>query len=178
MTEALLSVTITTVAGAALLTSVGSSLGASRDAAHSLIARGLAEQLLEEIAATRFPTAASTRPASKVNRLQFDELDDYDAWTARPPTTRAGLPVGTELSGATATARDARLQSDPRFLARFTQEAQVERLLPDGNGGWTTTTQLTDYRRVTVRIRYTDAQNTTTLLAQVSRVFSYVPLTP
>jgi len=63
MIESLMAVAITTIAGAALLASVGSAVQSTSETTRNLVAQGLAEQLLDEIAASRFPTDTTTAPA-------------------------------------------------------------------------------------------------------------------
>ena len=178
LVEALLAVTVTTVAGAALLTSVGAAVMSSTDAAHSAVGYGMAEAMLEEIAAVRFPTSES-RPLNRLTRIDFDDIDDYAGWASKPPTNRTGTTLGTEANTYDgANARLSTMQSDSGFLASFTREVKVERLLPDAGNGWTVVSHSTNYRRVTVMIDYTDARSNTKMIAKVSRIFSYVSLAP
>jgi len=69
-------------------------------------AHGLATELIAEIAAQDYeePGAAvgTFGPESGENtRASFDDVDDYDGWTEKPPTDRAG----TALTDYTAHAR-------------------------------------------------------------------------
>ena len=179
MVEALIAVTITTIGGAALLTSIGAAVHTSTDAAHRAVARGLAEQMIDEIAAQRFP--ASTNPMLAVtSRISFDDIDDYDGWSARPPQVREGLAVGNEggiVFGVTQPRLEA-MRADADLIGLFTRRVDVERIRPDGGSGWTVVSQHTNFRRVTVRVDYTDAQSNTATLAEISRVFTYVPFAP
>ena len=179
MVEALIAVTITTIGGAALLTSIGAAVHTSTDATHRAVARGLAEQMIDEIAAQRFP--ASTNPMLAVtSRIFFNDIDDYDGWSARPPQVREGLTVGTEgniVFGVTQPRLDA-LRPDLDLIGKFTRRVDVERIQPDGGSGWTVVSQHTNFRRVTVRVDYTDGQSNTATLAEISRIFTYVPFAP
>ncbi|HAH44587.1 MAG TPA: hypothetical protein DCM07_06960, partial [Planctomycetaceae bacterium] len=60
--ESLVSVTITAIAGTALFSAIGASLGTSYSAMNHNIATGLADQMLDELAAVRFPVTSDTRP--------------------------------------------------------------------------------------------------------------------
>jgi hypothetical protein len=179
MVEALIAVTITTIGGAALLTSVGAAVQTSTDAVHRAVARGLAEQMIDEIAAQRFPAATNPTPAG-TSRSSFDDIDDYDGWSARPPQDRQGLSMGTEggtVSGAAVPRLDA-MRPDLDLIGRFTRRVEVERIQPDSSSGWTVVSQHTNFRRVTVRVDYTDAQANTATLAEISRILTYVPFAP
>ncbi len=199
MVEALVAVSVTTIAGAALLTSIGAAVRSSTDATHAAVARGLAEQLMDEIAASRFPDSTTTTLSSAITRTPlsatylwgsrmtreaFDDIDDYDGWTRRPPVDRQGHRIGTEgalIQGGRRKWHYPRLfhmRPDGRFLQSFTREVQVERIRPDTGSDWTVVSRATDYRRVTVRVKYTDAESHTTTLAEISRIFSYVPAAP
>ncbi len=60
----------------------------------------------------------------------------------------------------------------------FTRAVLVERVEPDGASGWTTVSQDTNFRRVTVRVSYTDANSVARTVAELSRIFTYVPFAP
>jgi len=179
MFESVVAVSVATVAGAALLSSLGAAIRSSSNAALSAEARGLAAQLMDEIASVRFPPETNTPPAGSTREF-FDDIDDYQGWSSSPPKNRKGLAVGTE--GATVAgsvqARPSELQPDAGYMARFTRQVIVERIKPNGGTGWDVVPEHTNHRRVTVRVLYTDGQSNTRMVAEITRVFSYVPLAP
>lgn len=178
MVEALMAVTVTTIAGTALLTSIGAAVRTSTGAAHTAVARGLAEQMMDEIAARRFPESSNPPPAGK-SRENFDDIDDYDGWSARPPQGRSGRVLGTEGGDdGSNSLRPAEMQADLELLGRFTRRVEVERVQPDGGSGWNVVAGHTNFRRVTVRVEHTDAESKTATLAEISRIFAYVPVAP
>ena len=207
MVEALTAVSVTAIAGAALLTSIGATVRSSTDSAHAAVARGLADQLMDEIAASRFPESATAArfpvpvaapmgtigamplsgipvSVSRLSRQTFDDIDDYDGWKCKGPVDRQGRRIGTEGALIQQDEREwhyprpSSMRPEEQFLQSFTREVQVERIRPDAGSGWTVVSQPTDYQRVTVRVKYTDAQSNTTTLAEISRIFSYVPAAP
>jgi type II secretory pathway pseudopilin PulG len=179
LVEAMVAVTITSIAGGALLASLGGAVRSSSDAVHAVVARGIAEQLMEEIAATRFPASTNTTPAG-ATRANFDDIDDYHGWTKSPPEDRYGHVLGAEghLLNGTLVERPDELQPDPELVSCFTHAVTVERVTPDTGTGWNVVTTHTNYRRVTVTVSYTDSQSHTQTLAVLTRVFSYVPIAP
>jgi len=190
MVESLLAVSITTIAGAALLTSIGAAVHASSNATNRAVARGLAAQMMEEIAAVRFPAMAATQstgnglliayPGGQTTRDQFVDTDDYDGWSASPPVDRSGRPLGYEATDSSGTqiSRPAAMRPDERFLRQFTREVTVERVVADSVSGWQVTTGDTGYRRVTVRVVFSNGSASRAVLSEITRIFSYVPTAP
>ncbi len=179
MFESVVAVSVATVAGAALLSSLGTAIRSSSEAALSATARGMAEQLMDEIASVRFPASSNSTPGGTA-RTNFDDIDDYAAWSSSPPVNRTGMPLGTEGAtvGGTIQNRAAALLPDAGYINRFTREVVVERIQPDAGTGWNVVLTHTNHRRVTVRVKYTDGQSNTKTLAEITRVFSYVPIAP
>lgn len=184
LVESLVSVTITTIAGVALFSAIGASLGASYSALNQNIGTGLADQMLEELAAVRFPTSGDTRPSNDATRKDFDDLDDYHNWSASPPENKNGYPLGNEpftILERYLITRPSLLVPDTSFLSRLTREVNVERIKPDNSSGWLVTTDDTDFRRITVTIKLamtTDAGSRSHMISEATRIFSYVPLSP
>ncbi|MCA9018664.1 MAG: prepilin-type N-terminal cleavage/methylation domain-containing protein [Planctomycetaceae bacterium] len=181
--ESLVSVTITAIAGAALFSAIGASLGTSYSAMNHNIGTGLADQMLEELAAVRFPVASDTRPGFRNTREYFDDLDDYDSWTSTPPENKQGYTLGMEpttILERYPIGRPSLLVPDTGFLNRLTREVSVERIQPDITGtGWEVTQSNTSYRRVTVTIKLVmNANSPAQVITEATRIFSYVPLSP
>lgn len=179
MFESIVAVSIATVAGAALLSSLTAAIRSSSDAALAAQAYGLAEQLMDEIASVKFPLESNTPPAG-ITRANFDDIDDYAGWSASPPTSRYGSVIGTEGAtiGGTIYNRESALVPDPATVVNFSHEVVVERIEPDAGSGWDVVPDHTNHRRVTVLVKYTDAQLNVRTLASITRIFSYVPIAP
>ena len=65
----------------------------STDTAHLVVARGLAEQAMDKIAAVRFPDGDIQQP-SPTTRENFDDIDDYNGWSSSPVQSRNGRALG------------------------------------------------------------------------------------
>lgn len=180
LVESLIAVSLTTLAGGALLSTVGSTVQISTDGTHTAIAQGLADQLMDEIASVKFPRSTTAFMPTGIGRSAFDDLDDYHNWNASPPQTRDGMAVGTERMtfGSYAMARPLNFQPDPRVMNRFRQQVTVEKIAEATGNNWIVVTTDTPLRRVTVTISYTNAQNQTRSLAVQTRVFSDVAAAP
>lgn len=178
LVETVIAVTLTTFAASALLTSISASVLVSSQSLNTLIASGLADQLMDEIAVARFPSG-STSGTPGAGRTGFDDLDDYHGYSASPPQSKSGHVIGTEGQSTHGypMSRPQQFQPNPRQLARFRQQVSVERVQESGTG-WTTTSQSSNLRRVTVTVSYTDARGVTTPLATQVRIFSNVPIAP
>ncbi len=186
--ESMIALAVLSLAGAALLTSVAGAVSSSNDSVYRSIGKGLAEQLLDEVAAAKFPSGTAIVSGAMTSRSSFVTIDDYAGWTESPPRTKAGELLGSD-NGATAaeayqtmltggsTSRAAELQAAPGFVNRFTRSVLVERVQP-GSTGWTVQTQNTSHRRVTVTVSYTASNQPARSVAQVSRVFSSVAPSP
>ena len=181
LVESLIAVSLTTLAGGALLTTIGSTVQISTDSTYTVIAQGLADLLIDEVASVKFPrTTGTTTMVSGIGRAAFDDLDDYNGWNASPPQTRDGMALGTERMtvGSSSVQRPSNFQADPRFVSRFRQQVTVEKIAEVSGGAWVVVTSATSLRRVTVTISYTDARNQTKVLAVQTRVFSDVYVAP
>lgn len=179
LVEALVAVAITSIAGAALITSISASVASSVIVADRAIARGLAEQLMDEIAATRFPAATNSAPSGST-RETFDDIDDYAGLSERPPRTRSGQTIGEDggwLYGQPID-RPPQLRPDGDYLSRFSREVTVERVQPASSDTWDAVSQHTDYRRVIVRVIRTDARGNRSTAAELTRTFAYAPVAP
>ena len=187
--ESVIAMTVIALAGAALLTSITGAVTSCNDSVFQTVGRGLAQQLMDEIAASKFPSGTTTTTAAST-RLLFTMVDDYSGFTERPPRTRGGDVLGTEqssasmsysammMSGASSSSRPTALQAPTDFMHRFTRSVLVEKVQPSTGGAWTTTTQSSLYRRVTVIVTYTVTANQTRQVAKVSRMFASVSASP
>ena len=185
--ESMIAMAVMSLAGVALLSAVAGSVQSSNDSIYRSVGQGLAEQLSDEIAASKFPTGTASIANPIPLRSWFTTIDDYDKFSESPPRTKAGEVLGNDDAATSAVAymdmmmgkageRTAELAAAPSFVGRFTRSVLVERLLP-GASGWTVVTQHTPHRRVTVSVAYTANQSTRTV-AQVVRVYSSVSPAP
>jgi hypothetical protein len=179
MVEALTAIAITAVAGGAVLVSLAGNVNTSTQLVQAALAQGLAEQLMDEIAASRFPASSNSAPGG-TGRTNFNDIDDYHNWSARPPQDRVGRQIGLEgyTSSGGASTRLPEMRPNTELLSGMRRTVTVERVQPDAGSGWTVVSQHTNYRRVTVRVTYTNSQSQTVPLASITRIFSYVPIAP
>src|SRR5262245_52995751 len=107
LVEVLVSLTLLGLAGSTLLLATASTMQAGNDALAQTIARGVAEQLLDEILGQPYcetggnplayplgPNAGETSNPLKTSL--FDDTDDYNGYTCSPPRDAWGIDLGTE----------------------------------------------------------------------------------
>jgi type II secretory pathway pseudopilin PulG len=180
--ESLVAVTITAIAGTALFSAIGASLGSSYSTLNKTIGTGLADQMLDELTSVRFPTTSDTRSAYTSTRYYFDDLDDYHKWSSSPPVHKNGFKLGQSPMTVLEyypVSRPYYLQPETDFLNRLTREVSVERIRLDASNNWIVTSDNTDYRRVTVKIKLkASADLPNHEIAEATRIFSYIPLSP
>ncbi len=177
--ESIIAMTVLAMTGAALLTSVASAVSSCNDSIFRTVGRGVAEQLMDEIAAASFPTGSTSTAGSTTSRAAFVSIDDYSGWRESPPQTKAGQKLGSDqtLASGGETKRPVELQASPSFIARFTRSAVVERVTPNGTG-WDVVTQHTSFRRVTIQVSMTSPGGEVRTVAELTRVFAAIPTTP
>ena len=161
--ESLVAMAVLTIAGAALISSLGAASRTARDLALMSVARGLAEQRLVEVVSLPVPPGLpSATPIG--NSTQFTQIDHYHSYSTVPVLTTVGNPVGTIL-GLPPVA----LRPDQTLLSGFQQTVTVERVLPSGSGWAATTSATTAYRRVRVVVTYQQAGRSRPL-AELSQI--------
>jgi len=180
--ESLVAVTITAIAGTALFSAIGASLGSSYSTLNKTIGTGLADQMLDELTSVRFPTSTDTRSVYTTTRYYFDDLDDYHNWSSTPPVHKDGVSLGNSRMTVLEyypIARPYYLRPETDFLNRLTREVSVEKIRLDASNNWVVTSDSTDYRKVTVKIKLATTADFPSLeIAEATRIFSYVPLSP
>ena len=139
--ESMIAMAVMSLAGAALLTSVAGAVQSSNDSIYRSVGQGLAEQLMDEIAASKFPTATASLPNPIPLRSWFTTIDDYAMFSECPPRTKAGEVLGNDDAATASMAymdmllgkagsRTSELAAAPSFVGRFTRSVLVELTWP------------------------------------------------
>jgi type II secretory pathway pseudopilin PulG len=180
LVEALLAITILALAGSVLLLGTTTSVETAKTGLYCTIARGMAQQLMDEIVGSRYCELGSDAyqstlgpGADETTRQMYDDSDDYNGLRTKPPKDFYGIALGKDdgLGGQ----RNALFQVPSGFFDNWQQEvdvyyvgeANLSTKLPAG--------QYSDYRVVEVRIVYIDPNSGRKELANLKRVVSYVP---
>ncbi len=183
LVEAMVSTSITVIAGSAVLLGIASSVKSTGDVLNQSVAAGMAQQLMDEISGQlycedpadpyQYPLGPGAYEAAGVCRERYNDIGDYNGYSSQPPKDRWGVVLGTEngnggtrnpLFSLGGTAFASWQQSVSEYYVSSTDHSQA---LQAG--------QTSDHRAVEVRIYFNHPTQGQRLLASVRRVFSYVP---
>ncbi|HZZ29281.1 MAG TPA: type II secretion system protein [Pirellulales bacterium] len=180
--EATLATTIAAIAGTALLQGVYGSLETTKAAQQQLIAAGLAQQMMDEIAGKMYcavrnqPYETTLGPSSAEQagpgRSQYNDIDDYNGIRNTPPADPWGIPIGND-DGQGGTRYSS--MRDASFLSSWRCEVDVYYVSATDLQTKLSASQTSDYRIVEVRLYVTDPNGASRNLVTLKRVFAYVP---
>lgn len=182
LVEALVALTITTLAGSVVLLAIESCLTSTSDAVDRLIADGIATQILDEISTKRFmapgdtpltisgPNATETAGAG---RSLFNDVDDYKAFTAKPAKGIYGETLGAgNDSGGT---RNVNFQIPSSQFTNWRQRVEVYFVSPTDHSVKLTGASTSYFRAAEVTIEYVHSDGRVIPLANRRRVYAYLP---
>lgn len=179
--EALLTMTLVSVAGAAMLTGLVSAMETNRTALEMTIAQGIAQQMIDDIAARKYhdgnpyqvPLSASAYETSGPGYSRYNDIDDFHGYVDQPVADPWGIPLGTGngLGGT----RNANFQVRSGYFERWRREVKVYYVSESDLVTPLTGAQTSNYRLVHVQVYSVPVSGTKRLLAEAKRVFANVP---
>lgn len=182
LTEALVALSLTAMAGAVLLVSAQSALDTGDEALEQTIALGMAQQLIDEaLGATYCAKDASPTDTflgrnsyedGGLGRERYSDTDDYNGLRISPAEDRFGSTLGTGNGAGTARHANFRLRSN--YFTNWRQEVDIYYVSDSNPSVRLTGTSTSNSRAVEVRITRTDSAGRRRELAKVRRVYSYV----
>jgi type II secretory pathway pseudopilin PulG len=181
LVEALLAITIMSLAASVLLLGTSSSLQTTNTGLYGTIAQGMAQQLMDEIVGNLYcdtnadPYQNTLGPgADEPLRKLYDDIDDYNGLRSQPPKDLYGIALGKDdgVGGQ----RNPQFQSAVSFINNWKQEVDVYYLNATDLKTKLSTGQTSDYRMVEVRITYKDPTLGDRVYANLKRVVPYVPV--
>jgi len=181
--EAMLSLAITATAGVALLMGLANTIHTTDDTLQRAIAAGLGQQIMDEIAGCRFAepgTDPETTPLGPESgelvglaRTALDDIDDYHGLSIQPPADIWNVPLGTD-DGAGGV-RSNQIQAPEDYFNQWRITVEVQRVLQSDFSTPVAISQASSYRVVYVRVYIDRPGQPSRELAQLTRVFAYVP---
>lgn len=186
LVEAMVSISVTALAGSLILLAAETSMHSTTESVEQTIALGLARQLCDEIAGQRYcapgtsPTLNRLAPTSwetgGSGRERFDDLADYNGYSAQPPKDVGGQPIGQENDAGGL--RHANFRVPAGYFARWRQRAETYYVSDQDFTVRLANGQTSYHRAIEAIIERVEDDGTVRPLAQIKRVFSYVPTLP
>lgn len=158
----------------------------STDSAEQTIAEGMARQLLDEALSKRYmtpggnpyqyPLSASWWEQAGSGRQRFDDTDDFNGFVAEGAEDLWGEPLGEgDDQGGT---RNPAFEVPANYFSRWRQQIRVYYVDADDFTSRLPAFNTSNYRAVEVTISKREPDGTLRTLANLRRVYSYVPEPP
>jgi type II secretory pathway pseudopilin PulG len=181
--EAVIATSITAIAGSALLLGVSTGMQTSNDVLNQTIANGVAQQLVDE-AAGRIYCAVGADPqdtflgpnsteAGGNGRERYNDIDDYNGFTAKPIEDEYGYMLGTDDGQGGQRHVNFRVYSG--FFNNWRESIEVYYVNNSNLSQRLPTGQTSNYRALEAHVYYDDPVNGTREIGNARRVFAYVP---
>jgi prepilin-type N-terminal cleavage/methylation domain-containing protein len=184
--EALAAIAVAAIAGSALLLGTSASIQSADDAMRRTIAYGMAQQLMDEVAGSRYmelggsayntTLGPNATEAATGNRLLFDDIDDFNGYRSQPPKDFYGIALGVD--NGQGGQRNPNFQCNNGYFQYWRQEIDVSYVSDTNLTTPLSSGQTSDYRAVEVRILYNNPRTGPLLLAKIRRVIPYVAPLP
>jgi type II secretory pathway pseudopilin PulG len=179
--EALIALSITSLAGAVLLLSVQSSLDTTVEAVERTIADGVAQQTLDEILTKRYVGAGDSPLATTLGALTnelsgqgtslFDDTDDYAGHIAQPLAGSFGEKLGTGDDNGNLRLTNFRVRGD--FFQNWRVRVAVTYVAPQDHT--VTSATPTNFRAIEVYVERELPDGRFIPLSTRKRVIAYLP---
>ena len=181
LVEAMVALSITSLAGSVLLLAVETSLETTSDAVDRMVAEGLADQMINEISSKRFVEVGSAgnsatfgpaaNESSGSGRERYNDSDDYYAYSSSPIQGVWGEALGTGNDAGGQRHANFRLPSG--FFDGWRQRVSVYFVDPvDHSKRLNSGTSY--YRAAEVIIEYVGSGGAVKTLAKRRRVYAYI----
>ncbi|GEM_PF-620681 len=182
LVEAMVSLSLMAIAGSAALLGIQSALQSSEWALYQVIALGLAEQMIDEVAGARYmelganPYDTNFRPgwdeAALGTREIFDDTDDYHNVNDSPPLDRWGIPLGSD--DGTRGKRHPGLIVGQEILRSFRVNVAVYYVARENLSVRLPPGAVSDFRAIEVTVTHTDPRGRVRPLCTLRRIVAYV----
>lgn len=184
LVEALVALSVTSLAGAVLLLSVETSLGTTTEAVQRTIADGIAQQTLHEILTKRYTEkgqdpllgtlGATSDELLGVGTMLFDDTDDYAGYAVQPLKDSYGRLLGTSDEAGQPRLANFQVRSD--FFQNWRLRVEVYYVNPADPTQRSTSP--TSYRAIDVFVEQIQRSGGVLPLAHRRSVITYIPPVP
>ncbi len=184
LVEALIALTLLAVAGAVMLQATHATLATVDYQYETMVAQGVARQIMEEICSRRFhelgtdPYSVTPGPtgweSAGDGRSRFDDVDDYKDYKTRPPLDLWGQPLGSE--DGEGGLRAVNYRAPRTYLDRWRVHVRIgytdsPEKTPDWSGS-----QAGPYRVIRITIHRIQDDGSRFRLARLQRVVTYTEM--
>ncbi len=183
LVEALVAITIMAMASAVVLLGIETSVQNADFNVDSMIAEGMAQQLIDEVLGTRYtgaatdpyqyPLVASSWELAGKGRERFDDTDDFNGFVANGAEDIWGQPLGTDDGQGGLRHESLRVRSG--LFADWRQKVAVYYVDSNDPSVKLSGNKTSNYRAVEVTISRKGADGVDRTLASLRRVYAYVP---
>jgi len=183
LVEALVAITLAAMAGSAVMLGVTSNIQSTDYAIEETIARGMAEQVIDEVLNKhwvipggdpyQYPMSASAWEQGGNGRERYNDTDDYHGFVARPPEDLWGIRLGSD--DGEGGLRHYNFQAASTLLADWRQEIHVYYVNESDPSQNLSGSQTSNMRAVEVTISKIEPNGSVRELAKIRRVFAYFP---
>lgn len=182
--EVMLALSITAIAGTAMVTSVASSLDVTEATIEEATALGLAQQLMDEISCLpyyegstpyQYPLGYGTGENIGNTRLGFDDMDDLQGLSQQPPRDVNGLLVGRESGNGGTLERHAEFCLPTNYFSNWRWTVAINYVSNLNQNSVLAAGYASDYRAYVVTVQVNDPGHGWRTVTSLRRVFAYVP---
>ncbi|MDA1054779.1 MAG: prepilin-type N-terminal cleavage/methylation domain-containing protein [Planctomycetota bacterium] len=184
LVEAMVAITLIALAGSALLLATQTSMDSSEYAFEQNLARGIANQMIDEVLGRRYGAAGvspyqyplipgSHEISSPQRRILFDDTDDFNRYSSRPLRDPWAIELG-QGDGAGGS-RHPNFQLRDNYFDDWAVAVRVCYVDAKDLSKNLTGSKTSGYRAVEVTVKRYDENGSTRQLVTVRRVYGYVP---
>lgn len=181
--EALIAISIMAIAGGAIMLALTSATQTTRMSTESAIATGIAERLVDEVVGQRYAAqgagpyqttlVANSWELAGQGRERYDDTDDYNGFIAQPVEGVGGLELGQ--GDENGNLRPANFRAPTGYFSSWREEIEVYYVDATNHSVRLPSGSTSDFRCVEVRIVRDNPDGSDTELANLRRVYAYVP---
>lgn len=183
LVESLVSISVLAITGGAIMLSMSAAVNTTESSLDSTVATGIAEQVIDEVMGMRYvakgidPKTKDLGPtaweAAGHGRQRFDDTDDFKNFGSSPVVDTHGFELGQGDGAGKLRHPHFRLPSG--YFRGWNQKIDVYYVDETDHAVRLTGDTASDFRAVEVRIFRANDDGTTSTLANLRRVYSYVP---
>ncbi len=184
LVEAMVAITLIALAGSALLLAAQTSMDSSDSAFEQNLARGIANQIVDEVLGLRYGAAGASpyqypllagghETSSPQKRILFDDTDDFNNYSSRPLHDPWAIELGQGDGAGGLRHPNFRMRDD--YFDDWAVAVRVFYANPNDLSKNLTGSNTSGFRALEVTVREFAEDGSSRVLATARRVYAYVP---